>query len=153
MYIRHRTQQCTPFYTFPLPPIPPHHALLLTYTAAKRLLDREHQPIDASRGAVIQPAVLYSCGVQGNNSAGSNDMGVHLPSSLYLWCIVMLLHLPTHSPSTVIHTHPYDIYSITQSAASFSPRPVSSCCRPYPTDPCPSTSSRWYVLCYSVFVC
>lgn len=52
---------CQPGYIFPLPDLSPHSALLLTYTANKRLLSREHQPIDASRGAVVPPAVLYTC--------------------------------------------------------------------------------------------
>ena len=61
---------CQPIYTFPLPDLPPHSALLLTYTANKRLLSREHQPIDASRGAVVPPAVLYAC----NALSGKKNM-------------------------------------------------------------------------------
>eukprot|EP01032_Pedospumella_encystans_P010371 gene10371-12127_t len=52
---------CQPGYAFPLPDLPPHSALLLTYTANKRLLSRESQPIDASRGALVPPAVMYTC--------------------------------------------------------------------------------------------
>lgn len=72
-------QRCHRTLTFELPPLPPDSGIILTYTANKRFVRREFQPIGASRGVQVPPSFLsYPTG----GSSGINAHMVHTASFL-----------------------------------------------------------------------
>jgi hypothetical protein len=112
-------EQCFRTISFELPPMPEYSTLVFAYSANKRFITREYQPVDASRGAQVPPSYLT---LHGRVSEG-------LPFRLYTGSYVVTTTIPDASmPFNVITLVRYAWFTAPVLSVG-SILTVLSCCR------------------------